>query len=184
MWGSERRRIHVARCMAKGQAPARRREGVQHVVHSDNKRVTRGRPKCAETVNYVTDATLGPRAVYQRHVEVPAPARRGSPGLLVSVPGDRRAPCASHPGSDRADNSGVVAHDHAQAQRKACGGPAGHDDPQGKSSSFVRSATAPARRLSRARRLSLDRPLVLEAHRGRTTRGEGLDCCRGVPPTE
>jgi hypothetical protein len=35
---------------AGGEAPARRREGVQHVVKDDNKGVTRGCPNNAETV--------------------------------------------------------------------------------------------------------------------------------------
>jgi hypothetical protein len=37
---------------AGGKPPARRREGVQHVVNSDNKRATRGCPKCAEIVSF------------------------------------------------------------------------------------------------------------------------------------
>jgi hypothetical protein len=35
---------------AGGEPPARRREGVQHVVNSDNKGATRGCPKCAKIV--------------------------------------------------------------------------------------------------------------------------------------
>jgi hypothetical protein len=37
---------------AGGEPPARRREGVQHVVHSDNECVTRGCPDCAEIVSF------------------------------------------------------------------------------------------------------------------------------------
>src|SRR5262245_29913604 len=39
---------------AGGEPPARRREGVQHVVNSDNRAVTRGCSKCAEIVSFAS----------------------------------------------------------------------------------------------------------------------------------
>jgi hypothetical protein len=54
---------------AGGEPPARRREGVQHVVNSDNKGATRGCPDCAESVSFgpaSRDATFHARPVYHR----------------------------------------------------------------------------------------------------------------------
>ena len=56
---------------AGGEPPARRREGVQHVVKCGNRAVTRGCSKCAETVSFAS------RAQRRNH--------RGSPGVSSAV---------------------------------------------------------------------------------------------------